>query len=41
VSIRRFHRADHRWKWPMTAINLGIIVLLAVLVVLDTVELLG
>ena len=41
VSIRRFHRADHRWKWPMTAINLGIIVLLTVLVVLDTVELLG
>ena len=41
VSIRRFHRADHRWKCPMTAINLGIIVLLTVLVVLDTVELLG
>ena len=41
VSIRRFHRADHRWKWPMTAINSGIIALLTVLVVLDTVELLG
>ncbi|MEZ5243608.1 MAG: hypothetical protein R2707_00805 [Acidimicrobiales bacterium] len=35
VSIRRFHRADHKWKWPMTAINLGIIGLLVVLVVND------
>lgn len=35
VSIRRFHRADHRWKWPMTAINGGIIVLLVILVVVD------
>ena len=41
LSIRRFHRADHRGKWPMTAINSGIIALLTVLVVLDTVELLG
>ncbi len=35
VSIRRFHRADHRWKWPMTAINGGIMVLLVILVVVD------
>lgn len=35
VSIRRFHRADHRWKWPMTAINVGIIGLLVVLVASD------
>ena len=35
VSIRRFHRADHKWKWPMTAINVGIIGLLVVLVVSD------
>lgn len=35
VSIRRFQRADHRWKWPMTAINLAIIVLVSVLVVMD------
>jgi hypothetical protein len=35
VSIRRFHRADHKWKWPMTAINIGIIGLLVVLVVSD------
>ncbi|MGB1506844.1 MAG: hypothetical protein ACPHIC_08300 [Acidimicrobiales bacterium] len=41
VSIRRFHRADHRWKWPMTAINASIIGLLTVLVILDGAELLG
>ena len=41
VSIRRFHRADHKWKWPMTAINVGIIGLLTVLVILDGAELLG
>ncbi|GJM38221.1 MAG: hypothetical protein DHS20C19_15880 [Acidimicrobiales bacterium] len=35
VSIRRFHRADHKWKWPMSAINVGIIVLLIVLVAVD------
>ena len=35
VSIRRFHRADHKWKWPMTAINVGIIGLLVVLVAVD------
>ena len=39
VSIRRFHRADHRWKWPMTAINGGIIVLLVILVVVDATNL--
>lgn len=35
VSIRRFHRADHRWKWPMSAINTVIIGLLTVLVAID------
>ena len=35
VSIRRFHRADHKWKWPMSAINVGIIGLLVVLVAVD------
>ena len=35
VSVRRFHRANHKWKWPMTAINLGIIGLLTVLIVVD------
>ena len=35
VSIRRFRRANHRWKWPMTMINLGIIILLISLVAID------
>ena len=41
VSIRRFHRSDHKWKWPMTAINVAIIGLLTALVILDATELLG
>ena len=41
ISIRRFHRSDHKYKWPMTAINVGIIVLLSVLLVLDGIELFG
>ena len=41
VSIRRFHRSDHKWKWPMTTINVGLIGLLSVLVVIDAAELLG
>lgn len=41
VSIRRFHRADHKWKWPMTAVNTGIIVLLVILVIIDGADLLG
>ncbi len=39
VSIRRFHRADHRWKWPMTAVNGGIMVLLVILVIVDATSL--
>lgn len=35
VSIRRFHRADHRWKRPMTLINAVIIVMLMILVTVD------
>ena len=34
-SIRRFWRADHRWKIPITVLNGGIIVLLSILVVND------
>ncbi len=34
-SIRRFHSSHHPWRWPITAINVSIIVLLAVLLVLD------
>lgn len=41
ASIRRFHRADHRWKWPITALNCTVIVLLTVLAVIDISDLLG
>lgn len=38
-SIRRFWRADHRWKMPVTALHVGVIVLLLVLAVRDIMEL--
>jgi len=38
-SIVRFHRADHRWKWPITAINVGVIGLLLVLMAIDLADL--
>ena len=41
LSIRRFQRTGHRWRWPITALNGGIIVLLAVLMVIDLTDLLG
>jgi len=40
-SIRRFHRADHRWKWQMTVINSLVIALVSYLVVVDFIDLLG
>ena len=41
LSIRRFQRTGHRWRWPITALNSGIIVLLSVLMVIDLNDLLG
>ena len=41
MSIRRFQRSDHKWKQPMTVVNVGIISLLVVLVIVDAAELLG
>lgn len=41
VSIRRFHRADHHWKWPITALNCTVIAMLSVLAVIDIADLLG
>jgi hypothetical protein len=35
ASIRRFHGSDHRWKWPITAVNVSVIVLLMILAVED------
>lgn len=40
-SIRRFWRADHRWKIPVTVIHVSVITLLIVLVVQDVLELVG
>lgn len=34
-SIRRFWRSDHRYKWPVSLLNAGIIVLLLILMVID------
>ncbi len=34
-SIRRFWRADHRWKKPVTALHVGVIILLLILMYLD------
>ena len=39
LSIRRFWATDHRWKWPITALNCTVIGLLSVLLVADLVEL--
>ena len=38
-SIQRFHSSQHPWRWPITAINVGIIVLLSVLLVIDVADL--
>jgi len=38
-SIRRFHRADHRWKRQMTVINSLVIAMVTYLVILDFVDL--
>lgn len=40
-SIRRFHKSDHRYKWPVSALNAGIIVLLLILMVIDLRDLFG
>ncbi|WP_423922389.1 hypothetical protein [Candidatus Poriferisodalis sp.] len=40
ASIRRQWNSDHRWKWPVSVLNAGIIVLLVILLVLDVGQLL-
>ncbi len=40
MSMRRFWRADHRWRWAYTVIATVIIGLLVVLLVRDVTELL-
>ena len=39
-SIRRFWRADHRWKKPVTVLHVSVIVLLVILLYLDIAQLL-
>ena len=41
LSIRRFQRAGHRYRWPITLLNGGIIVLLSILMVIDLNDLFG
>ncbi len=41
LSIRRFWRADHRLKWPVSMVNAAVIVLLCYLTVGDLAELAG
>jgi len=38
ASIRRFWVSDHRWKWPISTLNLAVIGLLTVLMVQDLAE---
>ena len=40
ASIKRHWHSDHRWKWPVSTLNVGIIVLLVILLVLDIGQLL-
>lgn len=41
ASIRRFWAARHRWRWPITVLNVSVIALLAVLVVQDVLDVVG
>lgn len=41
ASIRRFQRSRHRWRWPVTVVNAGVIVLLLILLVIDVRDLAG
>ncbi len=41
LSIRRFHRSGHRYRWPISAVNAAIIVLLVILVIRDLVDLIS
>ena len=40
ASIKRHWHSDHRWKWPVSVLNVGIIVLLVILLILDVGQLL-
>lgn len=40
-SIRRFWRADHKWKVHATVLHVAVLILLAVLMILDIRQLVG
>jgi hypothetical protein len=40
-SIRRFWRADHRWKVQATALHVAVLILLTILMALDIGQLIG
>lgn len=39
VTMRRFWAADHRWRWPYTAVGTSVILLLLVLMAGDVADL--
>ncbi len=41
LSIRRFQRSRHKYRWPITVVNVTIIVLLVVLFVRDVADILS
>jgi hypothetical protein len=41
LTIRRFHRAQHRWRWAYTAIAVTVIAMLLVLMARDLADLIG
>lgn len=41
VSIRRFWRVDHRWKWVLSTVNVAVIGLMCYLAAGDIAELAG
>lgn len=41
LTIRRFHRAQHRWRWAYTVIAVTVIAMLLVLMARDIADLLG
>ena len=41
LSIRRFQRSGHKYRWPITVVNVTIIVLLVVLLVRDIADILS
>lgn len=38
-SIRRFWRARHRWRWAISSVNVGVMVLVGILMAQDITEL--